>query len=229
MDKHERPYKCTEPGCEKLQGFTYSGGLLRHQREVHKKNSTAKATLFCPVPNCNRHSGTGFTRKENLNEHIRRRHVPHPVVGGQQSPPTTAASKAPAALQNQEADSSRKRKRTMDSEIQEEEEEQEEDEEEEDKDEAGFDDSGLADTEEGQQANKRIKIEAEENDRHLRENRKLKDENALLRQTLRETRLMLQEKDRALVERQQRIFELESILAAGSGRLTAAPPPPHHR
>src|SRR5277367_7016043 len=75
MDKHERPYKCTEAGCEKLQGFTYSGGLLRHQREVHKKNATTKATLFCPEPNCNRHSGTGFTRRENLNEHIRRRHV----------------------------------------------------------------------------------------------------------------------------------------------------------
>jgi hypothetical protein len=74
MDKHERPYKCTEPGCEKLQGFTYSGGLLRHQREVHKEYLATKATLFCPEPNCNRHSGTGFTRKENLNEHIRRRH-----------------------------------------------------------------------------------------------------------------------------------------------------------
>ncbi|ORY04550.1 hypothetical protein BCR34DRAFT_667071 [Clohesyomyces aquaticus] len=35
MDKHERPYKCHVKGCEKLQGFTYSGGLLRHEREVH--------------------------------------------------------------------------------------------------------------------------------------------------------------------------------------------------
>ena len=36
MDKHDRPYKCNVKGCEKLQGFTYSGGLLRHEREVHK-------------------------------------------------------------------------------------------------------------------------------------------------------------------------------------------------
>lgn len=35
MDKHDRPYKCTMIGCEKIPGFTYSGGLLRHQREVH--------------------------------------------------------------------------------------------------------------------------------------------------------------------------------------------------
>ena len=32
MDKHDRPYKCMEPGCDKIQGFTYSGGLLRHER-----------------------------------------------------------------------------------------------------------------------------------------------------------------------------------------------------
>src|SRR5579871_1814223 len=74
MDKHERPYKCNAPGCEKLQGFTYSGGLLRHQREVHKMHGGTKKALFCPEPNCKRNSGSGFTRKENLSEHIRRVH-----------------------------------------------------------------------------------------------------------------------------------------------------------
>lgn len=38
MDKHDRPYKCPAEGCEKLPGFTYSGGLLRHEREVHGKH-----------------------------------------------------------------------------------------------------------------------------------------------------------------------------------------------
>ncbi|KAJ6167549.1 hypothetical protein N7497_000392 [Penicillium chrysogenum] len=48
MDKHDRPYKCYEPNCDKIQGFTYSGGLLRHQREVHKKNTdTKKALITC--------------------------------------------------------------------------------------------------------------------------------------------------------------------------------------
>lgn len=74
MDKHDRPYKCTHKGCEKLQGFTYSGGLLRHEREVHKMHGGTKKSLFCPHADCKRSSGSGFTRKENLAEHIRRVH-----------------------------------------------------------------------------------------------------------------------------------------------------------
>ncbi|EEH16696.1 hypothetical protein PABG_06783 [Paracoccidioides brasiliensis Pb03] len=73
MDKHDRPYKCTNPDCEKMLGFTYSGGLLRHQREVHKMDSKGKK-LMCPFPDCNRSSGKGFTRQENLKEHLRRLH-----------------------------------------------------------------------------------------------------------------------------------------------------------
>jgi hypothetical protein len=75
MDKHDRPYKCYEPDCEKIQGFTYSGGLLRHQREVHKKNNEAKKPMMCPYADCNRSTGKGFTRQENLREHLRRRHM----------------------------------------------------------------------------------------------------------------------------------------------------------
>ena len=74
MDKHDRPYKCNVKGCEKLQGFTYSGGLLRHEREVHKMHGGTKKSLFCPFVDCKRSSGSGFTRKENLAEHIRRVH-----------------------------------------------------------------------------------------------------------------------------------------------------------
>ncbi|KAK8241915.1 hypothetical protein HDK77DRAFT_511090 [Phyllosticta capitalensis] len=74
MDKHDRPYVCRHKGCEKLQGFTYSGGLLRHEREVHKMHGGTKKALFCPHQDCKRSMGTGFTRKENLAEHIRRVH-----------------------------------------------------------------------------------------------------------------------------------------------------------
>ena len=99
MDKHERPWKCNEPGCEASPGFTYSGGLLRHQREVHKMHLNKSKALFCPYPNCNRSSGTGFTRRENLEEHKRRRHVGQSessagILGatGAPSPATTTAS-----------------------------------------------------------------------------------------------------------------------------------------
>lgn len=74
MDKHDRPYRCGHPSCAKLQGFTYSGGLLRHEREVHGKHGGPKEALMCPHSDCKRHGGKGFTRKENLNEHLRRVH-----------------------------------------------------------------------------------------------------------------------------------------------------------
>ncbi|KAF2238059.1 hypothetical protein EV356DRAFT_335342 [Viridothelium virens] len=74
MDKHDRPYKCSYPQCSKLQGFTYSGGLLRHEREVHKKHGGPRESLMCPYKDCKRSTGAGFTRKENLNEHLRRVH-----------------------------------------------------------------------------------------------------------------------------------------------------------
>ncbi|KAI0133917.1 C2H2 transcription factor [Xylariales sp. AK1849] len=75
MDKHDRPYKCPAEGCEKLPGFTYSGGLLRHEREVHGKHGGPKNPLNCPHVNCKRHTGKGFSRLENLNEHLRRVHT----------------------------------------------------------------------------------------------------------------------------------------------------------
>ncbi|KAF2489479.1 hypothetical protein BU16DRAFT_423610, partial [Lophium mytilinum] len=74
MDKHDRPYKCTIAGCENLRGYTYSGGLLRHEREVHRMHGGSRKSLFCPFADCKRSSGQGFTRKENLAEHIRRVH-----------------------------------------------------------------------------------------------------------------------------------------------------------
>lgn len=84
MDKHTRPYVCGETGCEKIQGFTYSGGLHRHQREVHHQHGGPKASCLCPHHDCKRSViGRGFTRKENLVEHLRRVHrgdVDEPAV-----------------------------------------------------------------------------------------------------------------------------------------------------
>ena len=74
MDKHERPFVCEEPECDKNLGFTYSGGLRRHQKEVHRQHGGPKASCMCPYPDCKRHVGVGFSRKENLAEHLRRVH-----------------------------------------------------------------------------------------------------------------------------------------------------------
>ncbi|KAK2744179.1 hypothetical protein FQN57_004439 [Myotisia sp. PD_48] len=99
MDKHDRPYKCNDQECAKLPGFTYSGGLLRHQREVHRMHSQGKK-LMCPFADCNRSSGRGFSRHENLKEHLRRLHkadeqqprhqeiTPMDIVNTNPNPPT---------------------------------------------------------------------------------------------------------------------------------------------
>lgn len=89
MDKHERPYVCTVKGCEKVQGFTYSGGLLRHEREVHGKHGGPKKALNCPHASCKRNKGKGFSRLENLQEHLRRVH--RDASEGAQPPSTPVA------------------------------------------------------------------------------------------------------------------------------------------
>jgi hypothetical protein len=101
MDKHDRPYKCAADGCEKLPGFTYSGGLLRHEREVHGKHGGPKNSFNCPHPNCKRHTGKGFSRLENLNEHLRRVHTQNGAPSGAEGETDDAASDGPTATTGQ--------------------------------------------------------------------------------------------------------------------------------
>lgn len=113
MDKHERPYRCPADGCENLPGFTYSGGLLRHEREVHGKHGGPKNTVNCPHPNCKRHTGKGFSRQENLNEHLRRVHTileggGNGSSGGGQSP--GEAPPSPDDNESEKAGMKRKRR-----------------------------------------------------------------------------------------------------------------------
>ena len=77
MDKHTRPYKCHATGCEDLPGFTYPGGLTRHQGESHSEQGGSQPVFACPHDDCKRSSngpGAKFTRKWNLEEHLRRVH-----------------------------------------------------------------------------------------------------------------------------------------------------------
>lgn len=84
MDKHERPYICRAEGCENIQGFTFSGGLLRHERLVHGMHGRNGLTdLRCPHEGCKRNTGRGFTRINNLEEHIRRIHRPREDVNAE--------------------------------------------------------------------------------------------------------------------------------------------------
>ncbi len=80
MDKHERSYECKELGCIKRQGCTYSGGLLRYEREVHRKQNSLEELFFCPHETCKRSSGKGLARRENLKEQMRRIHLEEPAT-----------------------------------------------------------------------------------------------------------------------------------------------------
>ncbi|TIA45596.1 hypothetical protein D6C79_05585 [Aureobasidium pullulans] len=68
------PYQCQKAQCSKPLSFKYSGGLLRHEREVHGMHGGPEEQLFCPIEHCRRHTEHGFTRRENLEEHLRRMH-----------------------------------------------------------------------------------------------------------------------------------------------------------
>lgn len=41
---------------------------------MHRQHGGPKAPRFCPHKDCKRSTGQGFSRKENLNEHLRRVH-----------------------------------------------------------------------------------------------------------------------------------------------------------
>lgn len=105
MDKHTRPYICDEPGCENIRGFTYSGGLHRHQKEVHRQHGGPRSACLCPYKDCKRSTGLGFSRKENLAEHVRR---VHRDVGHTQAQPADAF---PDAIDASAPPGNRKRKR----------------------------------------------------------------------------------------------------------------------
>ena len=42
---------------------------------MHGKHGGPRRQLNCPHVNCKRHNGKGFSRQENLNEHLRRVHT----------------------------------------------------------------------------------------------------------------------------------------------------------
>ena len=77
--KHTRPFVCHEPTCERVPGFTYSGGLLRHQREVHQYHGGPKKLPCCPYKDCERGMSRPFTRLTNLKDHLRRKHGDPPI------------------------------------------------------------------------------------------------------------------------------------------------------
>jgi hypothetical protein len=82
QDNYQPAYRCEQPRCPTERGFGTAGGLLRHEKQVHGLHDAASLRLLCPYPTCKRHTGKAFTRKSNLEEHIRRVHKASPLTSG---------------------------------------------------------------------------------------------------------------------------------------------------
>ena len=67
MDKHERQYVCSNPGCNGVT-FGDKAGFRRHERAQH-----GTVRLLCPFITCPRHT-RGFRRKTTFEIHLAKQH-----------------------------------------------------------------------------------------------------------------------------------------------------------
>ena len=72
MLKHEKPFKCKEPGCKRTEGFTTTNDLERHQRSLHRKGIDKKS-YRCAIENCRNREKT-WPRLDNFKQHVERMH-----------------------------------------------------------------------------------------------------------------------------------------------------------
>ena len=73
----DQPYLCQYSHCERSRpgnGFPGRFNLFHHMKRVHDHKESPDTMLMCPYDDCKQHTRNGFTRKENLNEHISRCH-----------------------------------------------------------------------------------------------------------------------------------------------------------
>jgi hypothetical protein len=70
MDKHTKPYICTETSCTRPD-FGDKAGLRRHQSEKHGKHGAVR--YFCQLESCPRNR-QGFARKKNRDLHVKTCH-----------------------------------------------------------------------------------------------------------------------------------------------------------
>lgn len=73
-DQRARPHACPEDSC-RVRPFTTKGDLTRHRHEVHGRDHLGRriAKFPCPESSCARHT-RGFSRKEHLANHVKKRH-----------------------------------------------------------------------------------------------------------------------------------------------------------
>jgi len=71
--KHSGPVKCTVGRCGQV--FQFRRDLDRHHRAIHREMVEELTLLYCPYQGCKFSiGGTGSSRKDNLDRHIRTQH-----------------------------------------------------------------------------------------------------------------------------------------------------------
>ncbi|KAF1940248.1 hypothetical protein EJ02DRAFT_350471 [Clathrospora elynae] len=71
--KHDKPFKCEEPGCKRAGlGFTTTNDLDRHKKCVHRIDLTKKS-YQCAAENC-RNKEKIWPRLDNFKQHVERMH-----------------------------------------------------------------------------------------------------------------------------------------------------------
>ena len=74
MLKHEKPFKCTQQGCSRTQGFITVNDLNRHLKSVHKVKVNCRTRTFkCASTKC-RNPDKEWPRLDNFKQHIIRMH-----------------------------------------------------------------------------------------------------------------------------------------------------------
>ena len=70
--RHEKPFKCDVPSCNRTEGFTTKNDLDRHKKSIHAVQSGK--SFMCAAPHCAKKNKI-WPRADNFRQHIHRLHA----------------------------------------------------------------------------------------------------------------------------------------------------------
>lgn len=76
INQHDKPFRCEEPDCDRVEGFGTNNDLERHRSSRHGLQPRCGTTVGFICVACEQSNPTQkwWPRKDNFQSHIRRRH-----------------------------------------------------------------------------------------------------------------------------------------------------------